>query len=48
LRQEVREVFCSLGRGKSGKIGFVWLCFVPRDQVSIFAYVLIAYDVRSI
>jgi len=25
------------GRGKSGKIGFVWLCFVPRHQVSNWA-----------
>jgi len=34
FRQEVREVLGLAGRGKSGKIGFVWLCFVPRHQVS--------------
>jgi len=37
FRQEVREVLGLAGRGKSGKIGFVWLCFVPRHQVSTAA-----------
>ena len=36
VNKKVRAVFCVAGRGFWAEIGFVWVRFVSRDQVSIF------------